>query len=148
MVSVFKSVALALVAAISISCSGGQAPTIPAIELPSIDTAALQTLVDNALAEVGNLTENPPQIDLPPELATLLAEHQIQLPPLPTNAQEICDAMGFPGSSTLTGAGLGAVIDGLSGLEVGLVVGLLVTVVFRTCPIWSPHLERAIEDLL
>ena len=56
--------------------------------------------------------------------------------------------MGFPGANTLAGAGLGAVIDGLAGLEVGLVVGLLVTVVFKTCPIWSPHLEQAIEDLL
>ena len=145
---VFQSVALALVVAIIVSCGVGQAPTIPAIELPSIDTAALQTLVDDALAEVGNLTENPPQIDLPPDLATLLAEHQIELPPLPTNAQEICDAMGIPGASTVAGAGLGAVLDGLAGLEVGLVVGLLVTVVFRTCPIWSPHLEQAIEDLL
>ena len=56
--------------------------------------------------------------------------------------------MGFPGASAVTGAGLGAVIDGLAGLELGLVVGLLVTVVFRTCPTWSPHLVQAIEQLL
>ena len=150
MAVVTRSIALVLAAAIAIGCTGvgGQGPTIPPIELPTIDTAALQTLIDDAAAQVGTLTENPPQIDLPPELDTLLAEHQIELPPLPTNAQEICDAMGFPGASTVAGGGLGAVIDGLAGLEVGLVVGLLVTVVFKTCPIWSPHLEQAIEDLL
>jgi hypothetical protein len=121
---------------------------MPAIELPTIDTAALQAQVDAALAEVGNVAQNPPQIDLPPDLGALLAEHQIQLPPLPSNAQEICEAMGFPGASTVAGAGLGAAIDALAGLETGLVVGLLVTVVFRTCPIWSPHLEQALEELL
>jgi hypothetical protein len=136
-----------LAAAVTLACSG-EVATIPSIELPTIDTAALQQQVDAALAEVGNLTENPPEIELPAELAALLADHDIQLPPVPSNAQEICEVMRFPGASTVTGAGLGAAIEMLAGLEVGLVVGLLVTVVFRTCPDWSPHLVDAVEELL
>jgi hypothetical protein len=136
-----------LAAAVTLACSG-EVATIPSIELPTIDTAALQQQVDAALAEVGNLTENPPEIELPAELAALLADHDIQLPPVPSNAQEICEVMRFPGASTVTGAGLGAAIEMLAGLEVGLVVGLLVTVVFRTCPDWSPHLVEAVEELL
>jgi hypothetical protein len=136
-----------LAAAVTLACSG-EVATIPSIELPTIDTAALEQQVDAALAEVGNLTENPPEIELPAELAALLADHDIQLPPVPSNAQEICEVMRFPGASTVTGAGLGAAIEMLAGLEVGLVVGLLVTVVFRTCPDWSPHLVEAVEELL
>jgi hypothetical protein len=136
-----------LAAAVTLACSG-EVATIPSIELPTIDTAALQQQVDAALAEVGNLTENPPEIELPAELAALLADHDIQLPPVPSNAQEICEVMRFPSASTVTGAGLGAAIEMLAGLEVGLVVGLLVTVVFRTCPDWSPHLVDAVEELL
>ena len=139
-----------LVAAIAVACTGEMPtmPTIPSIELPTIDTASLQQQVDSALAEVGNLTQDPPDIELPADLAALIAQHQIELPPLPSNAQEICDVMGFPGASTITGAGLGAAIEMLAGLELGLVIGLLVTVVFRTCPDWSPHLVEAVEQLL
>ena len=136
-----------LAAAVTLACAG-EVPTIPSITLPTIDTAALQRQVDDALAEVGTLTQNPPDIELPPELAALLADHHIRLPPVPSNAQEICEVMRFPGASTVTGAGLGAAIEMLAGLEVGLVVGLLVTVVFRTCPDWSPHLVEAVEELL
>ena len=56
--------------------------------------------------------------------------------------------MGFPGASAITGAGLSAALEALAGLELGFVVGLLVVVVFRTCPVWSPHLERAVSELL
>jgi hypothetical protein len=34
------------------------------------------------------------------------------------------------------------------GGELGLVVGLLSVVIVRTCPIWLPHLETAVMQLL
>lgn len=138
---------IVLVAAVTLACAG-EVSTIPPVAVPTIDTAALQQQLDDALAEVGNLTQTPPEIELPAELAAVLADHDIQLPPVPSNAEEICEVMRFPGASTVTGAGLGAAIEMLAGLEVGLVVGLLVTVVFRTCPDWSPHLVEAVEELL
>jgi hypothetical protein len=137
---------LLLPAVFAAACVG--APAVPTIVLPTIDTTALQQRLDSALAEVGNLTANPPQVELPPDLAAFLDEHQIQLPPLPSNAQEICNVMGFPGASTVAGAGLGAALEMLAGLEFGLVVGLIVAVVFKTCPLWSPHLVDAFEELL
>jgi hypothetical protein len=137
-----RALSVALAALLILGC-GAEAPAAP-----SIDIGALQTLVDEALVEVGNVAANPPEIDLPPEIDAFLAEHQIQLPPLPSNAAEICNVLTLPGASALGGAGLGALAEGVSGLELGLVVGLLVTVVFRTCPVWSPHLEQALEELL
>ena len=143
---------LLLVAALLISCDS-TTPALPSIQLPSFDTTAVQQLVEDAVAEVERLAASPPSLDLPPvelpaELESLLETHNIELPPLPSNATEICAALGTPvGAAASTG--LSAVIQHLLiGGEAGLVVGVLVTVVSRTCPVWLPHLETAVEQLL
>lgn len=141
----FTSLALALI--IVLGCSGASVAR-PSVELPNVDTAALQRLVDDAIAEVDRLAATT-SIELPPDLAALLGANNIALPALPSNANDICQSLGTPGVSTVAGAGLSTLIETLAtGTEVGLVVGLLVTVVFRTCPIWMPHLETSIEHLL
>ena len=143
---------LLLATALLVSCGSGP-PALPSIELPSFDTSAIERLVEDAIAEVERVAASPPaielpQVELPPELETLLEERNIQLPPLPSNAAEICAALGTPvGAAASTG--LSSVIQHLLiGGEVGLVVGVLVTVVSRTCPVWMPHLETAVEQLL
>jgi hypothetical protein len=68
---------------------------------------------------------------------------------MPTNAREICDTLGTPGAGTSAPAALRALIESfVAGGEVGLAIGLLTTVVFTTCPAWSPHLETVIEQFL
>jgi hypothetical protein len=143
--------ALALAALVSVSCGAG-GPTVPSlalpsVELPSFDTASIEQLVDDALAEVDRVASNPPE--LPPDLQRLLDENDIQLPSLPSNATQICDALGIPGVGSLASAGLSSLISELVvGGELGLVVGLLSVVIVRTCPVWMPHLETAVEELL
>jgi hypothetical protein len=112
------------------------------------DTSEVEQLLRDAIAEIDHLAASPPAIDLPVDLASLLEQNGVGLPPLPSNAAEICDTLGTPGLAGATGAGLGAIIERFaSGGEVGLAAGLLVTVVFSTCPAWSPHLETALEAL-
>jgi hypothetical protein len=138
------SVVLALLFAISCDAA---APAIPTFELPSFDSAAIDRLVDDALAEVDRLADAP--LELPADLARTLEANDIRLPALPTNADEICSALGTPGVGSLTAGGFSTLIEQLVvGSEVGLVVGLLVVVVSRTCPVWMPHLETAVEQLL
>jgi hypothetical protein len=143
---------LLLAAAMLVSCGAGT-PALPSIELPDFDTEAIEELVADAIAEVERVAASPPAIDLPsfelpPDLARLVAEQDIQLPPLPSNATEICDALGTP-VGTAASAGMSTLIQHLIiGGEVGIVVGLLVTVMSRTCPVWMPHLETAVEQLL
>ncbi|HUG49152.1 MAG TPA: hypothetical protein VMP67_12155 [Candidatus Limnocylindria bacterium] len=133
---------LVLAASLGMSCAPGSgSPSEP----PIVDTAAVEQLVQNALAEVDRLAASPPSLDLPPELAGLLADNGIQLPPVPTNAAQICEALGTPGVATAAGAGLGAIVEGLA--TGGQIAGLLVTVIFSTCPVWSPHLETLLRDL-
>lgn len=145
-------IALALAASILVSCSAGS-PALPSIQLPSIDTEAVESLVADAIAEVERIAASPPAIELPPielpaDIANLLQERNIQLPPLPSNAAEICMALGTP-VGTAASSGLSTVVQHLLiGGEIGIVVGLLVTVVSRTCPTWMPHLETAVEQLL
>ena len=118
------------------------------VALPSFDTASLERLVDDAIAEVGAVGGST-VVELPATLAALLEQHQIDLPPLPSNAAEICDTLGTPGVSSVAGGALGSVIETLaSGTDVGLIVGILVAVVFRTCPAWTPHLESALDQIL
>ncbi len=143
-----RNAAVALAAAIAVSCSGS-GPVLPSFELPTFDTAAVQELVDEAIAEVGRVTASPPAIELPPSLAALLEENDIRLPPLPSNVTEICQALGTPGVGAAASAGLSGLIESLiAGAESGLVIGMLVTVVVRTCPAWTPYLETAIKELL
>jgi hypothetical protein len=143
---------LVLAGALLTAC-GASAPALPSIQLPSFDTTAIEDLVSDAIAEVERVVASPPAIDLPPvelppELATLLDDQDIQLPPLPSNAAEICQALGTP-AGTAASTGLSTVIQHLLiGGEAGLVVGVLVTVVSRTCPVWMPHLETAVEQVL
>jgi hypothetical protein len=137
-----------LLSSIIVASCGTGAPS-----LPSFDTTAIEDLVADAIEEVERVAASPPAIDLPsfelpPELARLLDEQNIQLPPMPSNATEICAALGTP-VGTAASAGMSTVIQHLIiGGEVGIVVGLLVTVVSRTCPTWMPHLETAVEQLL
>jgi hypothetical protein len=143
-----RLLAAALIASFGLSCTVS-GPAIPSIELPSFDTAAVEQLVQDAIAEVERLAQSPPPIALPPDLASLLEQNNIALPPLPSNAAQICEALGTPGVAGATGAGLSALIETLAAAgEAGPAIGLLVTVVFSTCPIWSPHLETALEGLL
>ena len=143
-----RLVAAALVALMLSACSGSGL-AVPTFELPTFDTAGVQRLVDDAVAEVGNIANDPPEIALPSDLQRLLDDNAIALPQLPSNSSEICRALGTPGASTLTAAGLKELIELVAvGGEIGLVVGLLVAVVFHTCPAWEPHLTQAIEDLL
>lgn len=137
-------IALVLVAAVG---CGGAGLAIPTFGLPQFDTAAVDRLVRDARAEVDRLASTP--IELPPELAALLGEHDIRVAALPSNAAEICQALGTPGVGTVASAGLAALIEGLvAGGEVGGVVGIMVAVIFRTCPVWMPHLETALEVVL
>ena len=137
---------LALVAVIVVAC-GGTGMAVPTFELPQFDTAAIDRLVDEARAEVDRLASTP--IELPPDMAALLAEHDIEVPALPSNAPEICAALGTPGASSVASAGLAGLIESVAaGGEAGGVVGIMVAVVFRTCPVWMPHLESALEQVL
>ena len=122
---------------------------LPQVELPTFDTSSVTRLVDDAATEAGRVASSISIDEIPAGLASLLEENDIRLPPLPSNAAEICGAMGVPGVSSLASAGLSEVIGTFAaGGEVGIVVGILVTVVFKTCPDWSPHLENAIGELL
>jgi hypothetical protein len=149
-ISVLSSLALA--GALLTGCGAG-APALPSIQLPSFDTTAIEVLVSDAIAEVERVVASPPAIDLPPvelppDLASLLDDQDIQLPPLPSNAAEICQALGTP-TGAAASTGLSTVIQHLLiGGEAGLVVGVLVTVVSRTCPVWMPHLATAVEQVL
>lgn len=139
------SIALALL--IAVGCVGPSV-ALPTFNLPSFNTAELERLVDDALAQVDRAAAAA-SIELPSDLAQVLADNNITLPAPPTNATEICATLGIPGASAVAGAGLTSLIEALAtGTEVGLVVGLLVAVVFRTCPIWMPHLETAIDQVL
>jgi hypothetical protein len=146
-----RLVSIVLTALLLASCSAAQPPALPTfelpeVELPSFDTAAIQDLVDDALAEVDRVAPDPPE--LPADLQRLLAENDIALPAVPTNAQEICDVLGVPGVGSLASAGLATLIEELIvGAELGLVVGLLAVVTVKTCPVWMPHLESAAEQL-
>ena len=138
-----------LMAAMVLAGCSGSGLAIPTFEVPTFDTSAAQALVDDALAEVGNVVSDPPDIALPADLQRVLDENDIQLPHLPSSSSAICQALGTPGVSTLSAAGLKELIELVAvGGEVGIVVGLLVAVVFHTCPVWEPHLTQAIEDLL
>jgi len=131
---------------VALGC-GGSGVAVPTFDLPQFDTAALDRLVNDARTEVDRLASTP--IELPPEVAALLEEHNIRVPALPSNAGEICQALGTPGVGTLASAGLAALIEGMvTGGEVGGVVGIMVAVVFRTCPMWMPHLETALQEVL
>ena len=130
------------------ACSGSGL-SVPTFEMPTLDTAGIQRMVDDAVAEVGAIADDPPDLALPSDLQRLLDENEIALPQLPSNSSEICGALGTPGVSTLSAAGLKQLIELVAaGGEVGLVVGLFVAVVFHSCPVWEPHLTQALEDLL
>ena len=137
---------IALVLVSAIGC-GGTGVAVPTFEVPQFDTAAVDRLIDDARAEVDRLASTP--IELPPAVAALLEEHNIRVPALPSNAEEICEALGTPLVGTAASAGLAALIESIvSGGEVGGVVGIMVAVVFRTCPVWMPHLETALDQVL
>jgi len=113
-----------------------------------MDTAAVQQLLDDAIAEAERMADTA-SVELPATLAEILEQNGIELPAAPTKAPEICDALGTPGVGTTAAAALRSLIESfVAGGEVGLAIGLLTTVVFTTCPIWSPHLETAIEQFL
>jgi hypothetical protein len=138
---------LALAATIVLGC-GASAPTSPSIEQPSIATSALQQLLDDAIAEAERMAEKA-SVELPATLAETLERNGIELPAAPTNAREICDTLGTPSVGATPSAALRDLIESfVAGGEVGLAIGLLTTVVFTTCPVWSPHLETAIEQFL
>lgn len=137
---------IALVLVVAVGCAG-TGVAVPTFELPQFDSAAVDRLVDDARAEVDKLTSTP--IELPPDVAALLEAHDIRVPALPSNAEEICQALGTPGDGTVASAGMAALIESLiAGGEVGGVVGIMVAVVFRTCPVWMPPLESALEEVL
>ena len=137
---------MALIAMVAIGC-GGTGMAVPTFDVPQFDTAAVDRLIQDAQAEVNRLASTP--IELPTEVAALLEEHNIRVPALPSNAAEICQALGTPGVGTVASAGLATLIESLvAGGEVGGVVGIMVAVVFRTCPAWMPHLETALEQVL
>jgi hypothetical protein len=139
----------ALVATATFVVGCGADIRLPQVELPTFDTSSVSRLLGDAAAEAGRVASSISIDEIPAELAALLEKNDIRLPPLPSNAAEICGAMGVPGVSSLAGAGLSEVIGTFAaGGEVGVIVGVLVTVVFKTCPEWSPHLENAIAGLL
>src|SRR5687768_9893231 len=125
-----RFVGLVLALILTVGCTGSQValptfelPTfeLPRIELPSFDTAELERLVDDALAEVDRLGSDI-RDELPPDLLALLDQHDIEPPALPSNSNEICAGLGTPGVSTIAGAGLTTLIEALaSGTEVGLI---------------------------
>ena len=147
-----RLVGIALSILLLASCSNFAAPAIPTfelpqVELPSFDTAQINELVDDALAEVDRVASDPPE--LPSDFQRLLDENNIALPTMPTNAQEICGVLGVPGVGSIAAAGLAALIEELIvGAELGFVVGLLTVVIVKTCPIWMPHLETAVDQVL
>lgn len=142
-----RAISAILAAALLAGC-GASAPTVPSFELPSIDTSALQRLLDDAIAEAQQIGETA-SVDLPAALAETLEANNIELPAIPANAAEMCSALGTPGASSEAGAVLRGLIQSVvEGGEVGLAIGLLTTVVFTTCPIWSPHLEDVVEQFL
>ena len=121
---------------------------MPTFDVPSIDTAALQQLLDDAIAEAQQISQTA-SLDLPAALAETLEANNIELPAIPANAAEMCATLGTPGASPEAGALLrGLIQSAVEGGEVGLAIGLLTTVVFSTCPIWSPHLEQVVEQFL
>jgi hypothetical protein len=135
-----------LLAAMLLAC-GGSTPPRASIEAPSFDAAAVQQLLDDAMADLDRLAGDPPVIELPAEVAALLEEADIRLPAVPSNAAEICQTLGTPGDAGATGAGLRPILEGfVAGGEVGLAVALLSTVVFSTCPTWSPHIETLLQE--
>lgn len=141
------ALAALLGAACAISTPALPEVQLPDVQLPTFDTAGVTRLLDDAAAEVDRLASSVSIEEIPADLAALLEEHDIRLPPLPSNAAEICAAMGTPGVSTIASAGLGEVIGTFaSGGEVGIVVGLIVMVVFKTCPEWSPHVENVVQE--
>jgi hypothetical protein len=134
-----KGLTLALAATIVLGCATSAPPP------PSFD---LQQMVDDAIAEAQRLADRA-SVDLPATLAETLEQNGIELPAVPTNAREICGALGTPSADTSPTATLRSLIEKfVTGGEVGLAIGLLTTVVFTTCPIWSPHLETAIDEFL
>lgn len=140
-----KPLALALITAIVVGF-GASAPAAPSIGVPTIDASAVQQLLDDAIAEAERLAETA-TVDLPAALAQTLEQNGIDLPAMPANAGEICDALGIPGAGSTAATTLRTLIESFAqGGEIGLAIGLLTTVVFTTCPIWSPHLETAIEQ--
>lgn len=140
--------AVALAACLLIGC-GGADLALPSLDVPTFDTAAVERLLQDAIEEVDRLAASPPPVDVPADVADLLERVGVDIPPLPSNAAEICDTLGTPGLAGVAGAGLGTVLESFAaGSEVGLVAALLVTVVFSTCPVWSPHLETALGELL
>jgi hypothetical protein len=147
---------LVLAAFLAVSCTG-DAPAlpsfdvpsfeVPSFDLPSFDTAAVERLVGDALAEVDRVASDPPE--LPPDFQRLLDENDIELPTLPSNAAEICDALGAPSADSPASERLRLLMSELvAWAERGLVVGVLSVVIVHTCPLWMPHLERAVEDFL
>jgi hypothetical protein len=139
--------ALALAATIVLGCAAS-APMLPSSERPSVDVSAVQQLLDDAIAETKRRAQTA-TVELPTALAETLEQNGIQLPAVPSNAREICDTLGTPGVGTSAAAVLRTLIDSfVAGGEIGLAIGLLTTVVFTTCPTWSPHLETAIEQFL
>ena len=134
-----NSIALVLAATLVLGC-GASAPPLPSFEL--------QQLLDDAIAEAQQLAETA-SVELPATLAETLEQNGIQLPAVPSNAREICDSLGTPGAGTAPEATLRSLIAKfVTGGEVGLAIGLLTTILFTTCPIWSPHLEPAIDQFL
>lgn len=142
-----KLLGLAFAGMIVLGC-GASGPTVPSSERPSIDTSAVQQLLDDAITQAEGLAEAA-MIELPATLAETLEQSGVELPAVPGNAREICDALGTPDVGTTPATALRSLIGSfVAGGEVGLAIGLLTTVVYTTCPTWSPHLETAIEQFL
>jgi hypothetical protein len=140
-----KLTAAFLAATIALGCAS--APPLSS-ESPAVDTSALQQLLDDAIAEAQRAADTA-AVELPATLAETLEQNGIDLPTAPTNAREICDALGTPDERTSASSTLRSLIESfVAGGEVGLVIGLLTAVVFTTCPIWSPHIETAVDQVL
>jgi hypothetical protein len=138
-------ISLLLAATIALGCSSAPPAST---DSPALDTSALQQLLEDGIAEAQRAAGTA-AVELPATLAETLEQNGIDLPAAPTNAREICDALGTPGAGATASTALRSLIDTfVAGGEVGLAIGLLTTVVFTTCPMWSPHIETVVDQVL
>lgn len=136
-------------ASVLASCtSPGPAPT--PFRIPTFDSPSALELLQDAIAETGSgAAATPPPLVLPPSLTDLMNQNRIQIRPLPTQATQICRAMGVPGADNLAGEGVTSILrrfrPASDDLRSG--IGVLITVVFTSCSAWMPLVESAIRDL-
>jgi hypothetical protein len=142
-----RRLALVFTIAVTTACTGAALPSLPQVELPTWDPDSIAQLIDEGVEQVqaANPLGSIPPID--ESVQQLLDDYGIDPLPIPANATEICAAMGSPNPDNLAAGGLGAIIRALAA-EVGLGIGLLVSVIFGTCGSWAPYIDAALEDFM